>query len=41
MTTKIDERPDKSYGWQVYMAWSMCSTRVEDARVVEVQAHEA
>jgi hypothetical protein len=41
MTTKIDERPDKSYGWQVYMAWSMCSTRVEDERVVEVQAHEA
>ena len=41
MMTKIDERPDKSYGWQVYMAWAMQATRIEDERVVEVQAHEA
>jgi len=41
MMTKMDERPDKSYGWQVYMAWSMQATRVEEERVVKVQAHEA
>jgi hypothetical protein len=41
MVTKIDERPDLSYGWQVYMAWSMAATRVEDAKVVKVQAYEA
>jgi hypothetical protein len=41
MMTQVDTRPDKSYGWQVYMAWSMQSTRVEEVRVVEVQAHEA
>lgn len=41
MMTQVDTRPDKSYGWQVYMAWSMQSTRVEEVRVIEVQAHEA
>lgn len=41
MMTKIDERPDKSYGYQIYMAWSMNATRVEDERVIEVQCHEA
>jgi len=41
MMTKIDERPDKSYGWQIYLAWAMQATRIEEARVVEVQAHEA
>ena len=39
--TQVDTRPDKSYGWQVYMAWSMMSTRIEEVRVLEVQAHEA
>ena len=41
MMTKIDERPDLSYAWQVYMGWSMQATRVEEVRVVEVGAHEA
>ena len=41
MMTKIDERPDLSYAWQVYMGWSMQATRVEEERVVEVGAHEA
>ena len=41
MMTKIDERPDKSYGWQVYQAFSMQATRVEDERMIEVGAHEA
>ena len=39
--TRVDDRPDKSYGWQVYMAWAMQATRVEEARVVSIQAHEA
>lgn len=41
MMTRVDDRPDKSYGWQVYLAWSMQATRVEEARVVSIQAHEA
>ena len=41
MMTKIDERPDLSYAWQVYMGWSMQATRVEEARMIEVGAHEA
>ena len=41
MMTKIDERPDLSYAWQVYMGWSMQATRVEEVRFVEVGAHEA
>ena len=41
MMTKVDERPDLSYAWQVYMGWSMQATRVEEVRVVEVGAHEA
>jgi len=41
MMTKIDERPDKSYTWQIYLGFSMQATRIEEERVVEVQAHEA
>ena len=41
MMTKIDERPDLSYAWQVYMGWSMQATRVEEVRMIEVGAHEA
>lgn len=37
---RLTERPDKNYAWQVYMRLAMGSTRLEEARVVEVACVE-
>ena len=39
--TRIDERSDKGYSTQVYVCQSIGSTRMEEAKVVSIQAHEA
>lgn len=36
VTTKIDQRPDVSYAWQVFVAMSMNATRIEDEGVVRI-----
>ena len=38
---RIDERSDKSYATQVYYCMSIGATRMEEAKVVEVQATES
>jgi hypothetical protein len=40
-TARIDERADKGYATQVYYSAAFGATRMEEAKVVEVQAHEA
>ena len=39
--TRIDERSDKGYATQVYVCMTMGATRMEEEKVVTVQAHEA
>ena len=39
--TRIDERADKGYSTQVYVCMTMGATRLEDEKVVTIQAHEA
>ena len=39
--TRIDERSDKGYSTQVYVCQSIGATRMEEAKVVSIQAHEA
>ena len=39
--TRIDERSDKGYSTQVYVCMTMGATRLEDEKVVTIQAHEA
>ena len=39
--TRIDERADKGYSTQVYVCQTIGATRMEEEKVVEVQAHEA
>lgn len=34
--SRIDQRPDVSYAWQVFLAFSAQATRVEDTGVVEI-----
>jgi hypothetical protein len=41
VTARIDERADKGYATQVYYCATFGSTRMEEDKVVEVQAHEA
>ena len=41
VTARIDERADKSYATQVYYCMSIGATRMEEAKVVEVQATES
>jgi len=41
VNARIDERADKSYATQVYYCMSIGATRMEEEKVVEVQAHEA
>ena len=41
MKTRISERDDKNYSTQVFAEQSIGSTRMEEEKVVEVQAHEA
>jgi len=40
-TARIDERADKGYATQVYYSAAFGATRMEEEKVVEVQAHEA
>ena len=39
--TKIDERSDKGYATQVYVCQSIGATRLEEEKIVSIQAHEA
>ena len=39
--TRIDERSDKGYATQVYVCMTMGATRMEEEKVVTVEAHEA
>ena len=39
-TARADQRPDKNYAWQVFMSMSMGSTRLEEARIVQVACAE-
>ena len=39
--TRIDERSDKGYATQVYVCMNMGATRMEEDKVVTVEAHEA
>ena len=39
--TRIDERSDKGYATQVYVCMTMGATRLEEEKVVTVEAHEA
>jgi len=41
LMTRIDERSDKGYAHQVYVCQSIGSTRMEEEKVVTIQAHEA
>jgi hypothetical protein len=41
LMTRIDERSDKGYATQVYVCQSIGSTRMEESKVVSIQAHEA
>jgi hypothetical protein len=41
LMTRIDERSDKGYAHQVYVCQSIGATRMEEAKVVTIQAHEA
>ena len=40
-TARIDERSDKGYATQVYYSAAFGATRMEEAKVVQVQAYEA
>ncbi len=39
--TRIDERSDKGYSTQVYVCQSIGATRMEEEKIVTIQAHEA
>jgi len=39
--SRIDERADKGYSTQVYCCQTLGATRMEEAKVVTIQAHEA
>lgn len=41
LMTRIDERADKGYAHQVYVCQSIGATRMEEEKVVTIQAHEA
>lgn len=38
---RVTERPDKNYGWQVYLSMSIGSTRLEEARIVQIACTES
>jgi hypothetical protein len=40
-TARIDERSDKGYATQVYYSAAFGATRMEESKVVKIQAHEA
>jgi len=37
---RVSERPDKNYAWQVYLRLCMGSTRLEEARIVQISCVE-
>jgi hypothetical protein len=37
VVTKVDQRKDVSYAWQIFAAFSAAATRIDDAGVVKVQ----
>jgi hypothetical protein len=39
--TKIDQRPDKNYAWQVYVKMDIGATRIEEEQVVEIACSES
>ena len=41
LMTRIDERSDKGYATQVYVCQSIGSTRMEESKIVTIEAHEA
>jgi hypothetical protein len=41
LMTRIDERSDKGYATQVYVCMSAGATRMEESKVVTIEAHEA
>ena len=41
LMTRIDERSDKGYATQVYVCASLGATRMEEEKVVTIEAHEA
>ena len=41
LMTRIDERADKGYAHQVYVCQSIGATRMEEDKVVTIEAHEA
>lgn len=41
VSTKVDQRPDKSYAWQVYLAFTAGATRIEDEKVVQIDCTES
>ena len=41
LMTRIDERNDKGYSTQVYVCQSIGATRMEEEKVVTIEAHEA
>jgi hypothetical protein len=40
ITTRIEERPDKSYATQVYLCMSVGATRMEEEKVVQINTDE-
>ena len=41
LMTRIDERADKGYSTQIYVCQSIGATRMEEEKVVTIEAHEA
>lgn len=41
MQSRVDERADKNYSWQVYLRMAAGATRLEEVRVVEIACVEA
>jgi len=41
LTTKIDERPDKNYVWQIWMSFTAGCTRTQEKKIVQVNCAEA
>ncbi len=40
-SARIDERPDKMYAWQVYLAMTIGATRLEEERIVQIACLES
>jgi len=40
-SVRVDERPDKNYAFQVFLAMSMNATRLEEERIVQIACQES